>query len=72
MDEDADFSVPVTCHPYLSEFGVEGFVELTLDVCIVRRVTWSDTEAGVGVVVGRWVSSVLKGGFEAVVRGLGG
>lgn len=72
MDKDANFSVPVTCRPYLSEFGVEGFVQLTLDVCIVGRVNWSDTEAGVGFVVGRWVFSALKGGFAAVVRGLGG
>lgn len=67
--EDADFSFPVARCPYLSEFGVQGFVELTLDVCIVGRVTGSDTEAGVGVVLGR---CVLKGGSRAVVRGLGG
>lgn len=70
--KDPDFPVPIACRPYLSEFRVKGFVELTLDVSIVGRVTWPDTEASAAVSgVGRWDSGGLKGGSEAEERGVG-
>lgn len=70
--EDPDFPVPIARRPYLSEFWVKGFVELTLDVSVVGRVTRPYTEASAAVSgSGRWDSGGLKGGSEAEERGVG-
>lgn len=53
MGEDTDFSVPISRGPYLSEFRVEGLVELALDVGLVGGEPGSDTEVGGGEAVVR-------------------
>ena len=45
LRENQDFSVPISGNPYFSEFGVEGLVELALDVGIVGGVARADLDA---------------------------
>lgn len=59
--EHLDFSGPVSGGPYLAEFGVEGLVELALDVWIVGGVTRPDLETR-GCAIDAW-SAVDGGGW---------
>ena len=58
LGEDSDFSVPITGCPYLTELGVEGLVELAMEVRIVGGVSGSDLE-----IRGELLSGVVGGYF---------
>ena len=55
MRENPDLAIPISGDPYLSEFRVLGFFELTVEVGFVRGVSGSDYEIGFsGGGEGKW------------------